>query len=322
MQKWLAHAKTKLGQSLGNYIAKYGEVAGTSRWEAYKAKHLNKGSLQWFQSRHGETEGLRRYKEKNAKLSVGLDSLRANGFSEPEIQEIRLRHSKGSNTSLSSMQLRHGEVEGEALWLVSRERKRLNSKRSLEYWLREFDGDKERAAKALAEYQRNDLSTYVRLYGLAEGAERYAELVARKTRNWNMADRNHSQGQVELEAEVRARFPGEKIHGVEAGYAIFLRKAEQDFLGQRVIFPDILMKDRKVIIEYNGSYWHGHPSMFPDPSVRHKSIPDMTVQQIRDKDSRKLQILADRGFRCLVVWDFEWQNNKDGVLARLWEELV
>jgi hypothetical protein len=91
---------------------KFGKIDGLVRYKELREKDKIKNTLKGFIGRYGEEEGTKRYYEKNKKLSVGVENLRRNGFSEEEIIEIRKKHSKGSKTDLETMIKKYGKVEG------------------------------------------------------------------------------------------------------------------------------------------------------------------------------------------------------------------
>ena len=314
---WDDH-KRSLGHSLDNYVAKYGPTEGPMKHLEWKASHKGKGSLEWFIQHYGPDEGPEKYKEKNSRLSVGASSLQKRGYSAEQIQKIRRTHALKSRVDKEALQFRYGEAEGARKHAEASERKRLNSKRGLAFWLNVHQGDKAAAAKSLADYQRKDYTTFTRLYGPEKGPELYSRYVERKTRNWRV-QHDHSEGQLELEAVVRTWFPSSIVKGDKERYAFFLKKAEQDILGQRVIFPDIVATDLGFVIEYFGDYWHCHPSLFPDPNAVHKSIPGKTAEQIRERDALKAGILEARGYRTFVVWEHDWHTDRSATLARLSE---
>jgi hypothetical protein len=321
LRRW-AESNLKRAISLQNYISKFGEIEGKLRWEKWLQNQKEKGTLKWFVERYGVEDGKIKYKEKNSHLSVGKETLRKAGRTEVEVETIRKNHALKSKTDILSMQKRHGVEKGTDLYKRSCERKRLNSKRTLDYWLSIYAGDKDSAKKALADYQRKDEACFIRLYGVEKGSELYVDYIARKTKNWKNTTYNHSKGQVEVESFVRSLVLDEKVYGFDSSYAIFLKKLEQEKLGQRVIYPDVVLKKRKVLVEYYGVYWHGHPERFPDSSIQHPYISHLTIQQIRNRDELKLQILKDRGWVCVVVWENEWQQNREQVEQRLKEVLL
>jgi G:T-mismatch repair DNA endonuclease (very short patch repair protein) len=321
--RWEEHVSKNLRPSLENRIRKLGLEEGTRQHLLWKENQKGKGGLEGFISKYGEEEGTRKYLEKNSRLSVGVETLKSLGYSEEQIEDIRGRHRKNSLVSLEALQLKYGEVEGKRKWDLSRERKRITSKRSLDYWLKIHNGDLESAKKSLADYQRIDENSFIRKHGPIDGPRLYAEMLHVRNKNWKNKTYNNSKGQRELEEFVRSNFPEKDVKGVAENWAIFLNASEKKMLGQQVIYPDILLYDDKIILEYQGDYWHAGPSLFPDPNAIHPaSEVGWTVQQCRDHDEIRLDVLRNRGYRCFIVWESEWQSNKEEIKKFIMEKLT
>jgi G:T-mismatch repair DNA endonuclease (very short patch repair protein) len=62
---------------------------------------------------------------------------------------------------------------------------------------------------------------------------------------------------------------------------------------------DFTVLSLKKIIEFNGSYWHANPKMYPADFV----VFNMTAQEIWDRDEDKRKLAEQQGFEVLIVWD-------------------
>lgn len=318
LRKWKNHCKTVLANTEENYIRKHGERDGKQKWEIYLSKLKKRGTLDWFVDKFGKEDGITKYKEKNSKLSVSTKALKKNGYSDDEIEDIQNRHRENSLNDYDDYVKKYGKEEGKNRYDLMCERKRLHSKRSLDYWLDYHSGDIELAKQSLKEYQTHDKSYFIRKYGEITGIELYEDYVQRKTKNWKNKTYNKSKGQIEVEEYVTT-LSKEKVYGHKENYGIFLDKEEQRQLNQKVIFPDILIKD-KIVIEYFGDFWHANENMFDDESKKHPYI-DLTIKEIREKDRIKKQLLENRGFEYFTIWESDWNNNKESTKKELQEIL-
>lgn len=156
------------------YIRKYGDDEGNKRFNNRKNVP---NTLEWYINRYGEDEGNLKYIEKNKK--VGLTSLGKNtldGFIKRYGEEIGTkRYDIFVNKSIHSKEkyLKIYENDGEKKWEEYIKLKKLTSKRSIDYWLKIFDGDYELANENLKLYQSRGLDFYICKYGEDEGNKKW-----------------------------------------------------------------------------------------------------------------------------------------------------
>lgn len=74
------------------------------------------------------------------------------------------------------------------------------------------------------------------------------------------------------------------------------------------LFPDILIKNKNTIIEYNGSFWHADKRRFKNGNDRvHHNI---TAQEIWDRDNTRKEILEKLGYNVLYIWSDDFKGDK------------
>ncbi len=66
---------------------------------------------------------------------------------------------------------------------------------------------------------------------------------------------------------------------------------------------DFVIPTLKYCMEYNGTYFHADPTVYPEDWVNKKM--GLTAKQIWEKDAKKNQFMIDRGFTVDVVWQRE-----------------
>lgn len=84
--------------------------------------------------------------------------------------------------------------------------------------------------------------------------------------------------------------------------------------------PDIVMPGRKLALFVHGCFWHGHDC--PRGARAPKANADYWAAKIgrnRARDLRNLADLAERGWRCEVIWECEMKSGLDERLAALLE---
>jgi very-short-patch-repair endonuclease len=79
---------------------------------------------------------------------------------------------------------------------------------------------------------------------------------------------------------------------------------------------DGLVEDKKLILEFYGDVFYCNPLKFQDPDEYCFWI-SRTVGQQWKRDERRLAALLKNGYKVLVVWEYDWNNNKQEVLERV-----
>ena len=318
------------------WIRKYGEEEGTRRWF-----NLNKGkgTLDWYINKYGKDEGTKRYHEKNKKLSVGYDTLKANGHSDDEIKRIKNKHSNKSKHTLENFITRYGKKLGNKKYEEYREKNKLTSNRRLEYWIDKCNGDIEKAKAKLKKWQTRDLNFYINKYGEEDGHQRYTNSNRKRGRtlenyikkygkaegkekyieackNWKAGQRGifNSKGQCEVEAYLKSIY--DNVKGLRNETGIILTESEKSpELTNNVLYPDIIVNDR-YIIRYNGDFWHANKTIFPDDDIIVSKV-NKPAGLIREIDRQKNKIYENRGFIVINIWDSDWHAEPENIKQML-----
>jgi len=72
---------------------------------------------------------------------------------------------------------------------------------------------------------------------------------------------------------------------------------------------DYILTERKVVLEYNGSYWHCDPRLYP--SDYWHSRKKQHAWQIWEKDAKKKRIAENKGYFYLAIWEDDLQRMTD-----------
>ena len=80
------------------------------------------------------------------------------------------------------------------------------------------------------------------------------------------------------------------------------------------LFPDGIIEDKKIIIEYNGSFWHADPKRGykSDEIVHHKT----TAKEIWDRDFKKIKAYEKNGYKVFTVWSDDFLKNKKNSIEK------
>ena len=87
--------------------------------------------------------------------------------------------------------------------------------------------------------------------------------------------------------------------GVELEYSVILDRRQYDFGN----------KEKKILIEINGDFWHGNPFIYSTLSERQKSV--------HEKDKEKKEWAESKGFKVLSFWEHTINHNIDQVLSEV-----
>lgn len=83
---------------------------------------------------------------------------------------------------------------------------------------------------------------------------------------------------------------------------------------KRHMFPDGVIENKKIIIEYNGSFWHADPKRgYKSTDVIHHGI---TAKEIWDRDLEKIKTYEKYGYKVFVLWSDEFLKNKEQCLEQ------
>lgn len=93
-----------------------------------------------------------------------------------------------------------------------------------------------------------------------------------------------------------------------------------DFVRQYYIsdihqYCDLFSPSRKLIIEFNGDFWHGNPMLYPNEGLYECQV----LRMMRDEEKRKW--VNENGFRMVEVWESDYDRNKENVLKKIKEIL-
>lgn len=87
--------------------------------------------------------------------------------------------------------------------------------------------------------------------------------------------------------------------GIDIEYSVILDRKQYDFGN----------KEKRVLIEINGDFWHGNPSIYPTPSERQRAV--------HEKDRVKKEWAESKGFKVLSFWELDIKDRIDIVLSEV-----
>lgn len=101
---------------------------------------------------------------------------------------------------------------------------------------------------------------------------------------------------------------------------VWLQFKNIPFVGptRKIIRPkelDFYFPDKKIAIEFNGTYWHCDPRKYSPDYLNKKK--KMTAQEIWDKDKIKLTLCQQQDILLIMIWEDDWETNKEQILNNL-----
>jgi hypothetical protein len=200
---------------------------------------------------------------------------------------------------------RYGQVEGAKRYLES------NKKRGK---AQTFDGFVEKFGEAAIEKweeftkdrsSRTKVEYYINKYGEIDGKLKYQEWF----NNTIGGDNSLSQSKISKTLFEKLDNSG-TAHFGDNEYMIELTDTEKVILGKNFIRPDFLINNK--IIEFYGTYWHCHESMFEDNQINNQI--GKTAKEVWEYDSKRIEILESKGFDVMVIWEHEYNEATENII--------
>lgn len=82
-------------------------------------------------------------------------------------------------------------------------------------------------------------------------------------------------------------------------------------------YVDVLSEPLKMIVEFNGDYWHCNPTKYESTFFHPKK--QKTAAQIWSEDEKRMSVLKENGYLTITVWESEYCHDRQGVLNMLFE---
>lgn len=91
-----------------------------------------------------------------------------------------------------------------------------------------------------------------------------------------------------------------------------------DYLNNRGYIYDFVYENK--IIEINGDYWHCNPNIYNEDFINKSK--NKTAKQIWEIDNRKMEIAEENGYKFLVIWESEYNENQNETINKCIEFLT
>jgi len=81
-------------------------------------------------------------------------------------------------------------------------------------------------------------------------------------------------------------------------------------------FYDFKIKDKKILIEFQGSYYHGDPKIYEEHEL------NSMQKKNKKNDEFKRKLAQSNGYKLLEVWEEEFNSNPNKIKEYLLKECV
>ena len=184
---------------------------------------------------------------------------------------------------------------------------------NIEYYLNQ--GMSEEEAKQALHDRQATFSLYkcIQKYGDKRGLEIFNE----RQRVWNKKlQKSFKSGKYVQSPIANKLFKEIKIklninNSIEEKY-IFNDKLHKGYLF------DFCLNNK--LIEFNGDYWHANPIFYgPKSFIKAKN---KKAEEIWEYDKIKIQTANDQGYKVLIIWEHDYNNNKEETLKKCIDFLI
>ena len=83
------------------------------------------------------------------------------------------------------------------------------------------------------------------------------------------------------------------------------------------VVPDIIIKNKKKIIEVYGDYWHCNPSFYKKEQQINFNGHLCRVNEIWEKDRKRNEGIKNSGYEILILWQYDIKNNFNFVIKKI-----
>jgi hypothetical protein len=284
----LFHEKnTKTTMTSADWIAKYGQEDAARRLSARGQSKTN------YVNRHGDKLGSQMWKEYN--------ETRAMTFAEGRAEN------RYASRDLEWFTDKYGTEKGYDVWDNKR---KLRSEKISRNYLESIHG-KEQADIILKKRHARDLNFYIRKYGEAHGLQRYKLAMYRMQKN--RKSKTYSKWALACCVVIKEDIVDLFYFG-DNELILGLTTQQTLLYGAKVVMPDLFYRGK--IIEFNGDVFHGNPSLFEDNATPHPFNKNITALELQEKDEQRYRYYATKDYDVMVIWEHDYNNNKEKVIQQ------
>lgn len=236
---------------------------------------FNEMTLAWWIWKYGETEGTRKYKDRNSKiLNTEENLILKYGETLGKDKYEKFKCNISYSNSLEGKIERYGLIEGSEKYNTNIKKKSMS------------------------------LENFKRIYGEIEGIKRY-ELFKENRNN----PKQYSKISQKL-FWILYKTLVQKDHI----YFGELNKEFNKGNNMRSFYYDFVDTKNKKIIEFNGDKFHANPQKYKENDIPLKHI-NKTARELWDYDLLKHNLIKSYGYTILVIWESDFMRNEENIIS-------
>lgn len=245
----------------------------------------------------------------------------------------RYKRSKilGSAITLENLKNKFGDIEGEVRWKKYRDKQAETN--SYEYKNKKHKMTKE----SFDEYNKSrsfTLKNSIKRHGLEKGTMLWEQYLQRQSYtttldyfierdgvekgtkvfnefSFKRQNKNFSSNNCVSNTERKFYYEISKVFDISIKTQFKIKKLK------KYKIYDFLIEDKKIIIEYNGDFWHMNPEYYKATDIN--PIAKYSAQEKWNLDKEKISLAESFGYKVVVVWENEWLSNPEKILHKLKE---
>lgn len=264
--------------TLENYIKKYGESKGTILFDEYREGQKLTNTLEYKNKKYGWSE--EDFKKYNLSRAVTLEN-----------------------------QIKKYGIEGGTKRFNEYKKKQAYAGKTLEYFIEKLGSIELAKAelKRINQEKSNKLETFILRYGEELGKTKYEEMLAKRSKNM-----------ISTASKISTKL-FDNIYSIVYNYDskfVFYAKLNKehviyDDFTKTPYFIDFVDISTKRAIEFQGTYWHLHPSIYDSDYVNR--LTGKSAKETWEYDAYKESVIRDAGYDILYVWEHEYKADPKSV---------
>lgn len=243
---------------------------------------------------YGEEMGRKKWKE-YCERQAYTNSKEYKNMTDDEFRE----YNKSRSQTLEKMILRHGEELGRKKWKEYCERQAYTN--TLQYYIEKYGIHGEEKWRKLNRKKSNSLESYIEKFD-----------------DFDIAFKSYLQ----YKDRFKSRFYSEMsqdffdIIDKDLPFRSYYARKNKEF-GKyskelnRYFYYDYVIPELKFCIEFNGDCFHANPMIYSDFDTPNPFNTNLTSRDIWEFDKIKNSVLYENGFEVLVIWEHDYNNNKE-----------
>lgn len=209
---------------------------------------------------------------------------------------------------------------------------KLYSPTCIEYYLNKGLSEDDAKKELKKRQATNTIENYIKKYGEIDGVIKFKE----RNHNWSLEmERKYHNGEYNRDSNkngkgIQNRCFSNKEKDLSISLFNILNKKINDFKFMSICtgtheqyyifdsgkyyFYDIVFmyNGKRKIIEFNGDYWHMNPAIYNENDYNNSL--KLKSKEIWNLFNHKLDIAKNKNFQTHIVWEMDWDKNKEDVI--------